>query len=201
MALTYTSLKSEVADWSHRSDLTAKMDIFTELAEAVINKDLRALDMEKELIDVSFTDSYYDLPADYLEMRSLYLTISGARRAIELLPPKVLDQRYNFATGSPCAYTVKAGQIEFRPGIEASSPYVGSYTYFARVPSLVTNATNTILTKFPMVYLSAMMTQVYLYLQDDEEMAKWVSIYDNQVSMANKSAGGGRYNLPSVRSA
>ena len=39
---TYTELKTEVADWAHRSDLTAKMDSFCILAEALIDKDLRA---------------------------------------------------------------------------------------------------------------------------------------------------------------
>ena len=195
---TYTELKSEVADFSHRTDLTAKMDVFCVLAEAVINKDLRTLDMET-ILSVTFNDAFYDLPANYMEIRAIHLENDGARVPILSLTPQQLDAMYSRATGTAAAFAIHGGQIELRPEPSATSTVDGEISYYKRVDTLTSNATNDILTKFPMIYLSAMMLQVYLYLQDDEELNKWANVFQTQIKAANKSAQGGRYNLPQVR--
>ena len=195
---TYTELKTEVADFAHRTDLTAKMDSFCLLAESLINKDLRCKEMETRSSE-SFNATFYDLPSDYLEMRALEIEYHGRRNAIRQVTPQVLDRSYSTATGSPAAFTIAAGEIEFRPGIDPTEPYTGEITYYAKVPTLTGTATNTVLTGYPMIYLSAMMIQVYLFLQDDGEMGKWVEAYNSQVTQANKQNSAGRYVLPSIQ--
>jgi hypothetical protein len=192
---TYTELKAEVADFSHRSDLTDKMDTFCILGEAVINKDLRTLDMEKRL-SLSLTDAFFDLPPDYLEIRALHVDVDSARSPIKQVTPQILDARYSRATGNVAAFAIHGGQIEFRP---APTESTGEMTYFARVPTLTGTATNDILTNFPMIYLSAMLIQLFIYLQDDEQIALWTALYDSQIAQANKSSQGGRYVLPQVQ--
>ena len=189
---TYTELKTEVADFAHRSDLTSKMDTFCLLAESLINKDLRTSEMEKRLA-VTFTDAYYDLPTDYMSMRSLHIELDGARCPIKLISPQQLDARYSRATGNPGAFSIHGGQIEMRP---APSSIDGSISYYARVPTLTGTSTNDILTYYPMIYLSAMMIQVYVYLQDKDELSTWAEAYNSQILQANKQ--GGRYLLPQV---
>ena len=195
---TYTELKTEVADWAHRSDLTAKMDTFCKLAEAVINKDLRVHEME-EILDVTFTDTFYDLPADYLELRAIHIENSGARVPIKSYSPQQLDRLYSRATGTANGFAIQGGQIELRPAPSATSTVDGAITYFTKVDTLTSNPTNDILTAYPMIYLSAMMIQVYLYLQDDAELAKWSEAYNSQIQQANKSSQAGRYNVPQVQ--
>lgn len=195
---TYTELKTELAEFSHRSDLTAKMDTFCILAEAVINKDLRTLDMEKRL-EVTFNDAFYTLPTDYLEMRAIHLEDDGARVPIKSYSPQQLDAMYSRATGTAAGFSIHGGELELRPAPSVTSTVDGEISYFARVPTLTTNSTNDILTNFPLVYLSSMLMQLYLYLQDDEELVKWSNIYDSQIKAANKSSQGGRYVLPQVQ--
>jgi len=195
---TYTELKTEVAEWSHRSNLTAKMDTFCILAESVINKDLRTLDMEKRLA-VTFDDAFYDIPADYMEMRAIQIEDDGARVPIKAYSPQQLDAIYSRAQGTAAGYAIHGGQIELRPAPSVTATVDGEISYYARVPTLTGTATNDILTKFPMIYLSAMMLQVNLFLQDDEEMTKWADVYNSQIKQANKSAQGGRYVLPQVQ--
>lgn len=200
--MNYTELKAEVKDWAHRTDLDLKMDIFTELAEAVINKDLRTREMEVRL-PVTFTDTFYDLPADYMEMRALHMEIRGARDPLQQFTPQQLDRMYSRSNSSPRGYTIQGGQIEFRPGIDSTAippvTYDGEITYYKRVDTLITNPTTDILTTYPLMYLAAMLIQVYLYIQDDAEMGKWGTIYEAQIAAANKSAEGGRYVTPSVK--
>jgi len=195
--MNYTELKQEVQDFTHRQDLTPKMDIFCQLSEAMINKDLRVLEMETRL-DTTFTDTYVDLPDDFLEIRALHIESAGARIPLPQVTPQQLDQRYSRVTGRPRAYAVHGGQFEFRPGIEVANPYNGEISYFNSVATLVTNPTNDVLTKYPLLYLSAMLVQAYSYVQDNEEMQKWGSVYAEQVRQANKQAIGGRYLVPSI---
>ena len=196
--MSYTQLKADVASWMHRPDLDGQMDTFTLLTEGVINKDLRVMEQET-IFSFSFTDAFTDLPDDYLETRDLYIDASGSRCSIENLTPKQLNTRYNSATGHVRAYSIHGGQIEMRPAPDPSDPTTGGWTYIARVPSLTANATNDILENYPLLYLSGMLTQACLYVQDEAETAKWGAIFDEQIRTANKSAGDGRYTRPQVR--
>lgn len=195
---TYTDLKTEVADFSHRSDLASKMDTFCILAEAVINKDLRTLDMET-ILSVTFNDAFYDLPDDYMELRAIQIDDSGYRVPIKSYTPQQLDRFFSEDTGNARGFCVHGGQIELRPAPTATATVNGEISYYKRVSTLTTNATNDILTKFPMIYLSAMMVMVAKYLQDKDEEASWIDVYNSQIKQANKSAQGGRYNLPQVQ--
>jgi len=194
----YTGLKAEVADWLHRSDLTSKMDSFCQLAEGMINRDLRSSEMEKRESQ-TFNSTFFDLPTDYLELRALEIEISGGRHPLRMVTPQVLDATYSHSTGYPRAFTIVAGQLEFRPGIEATDPYTGELVYYAKVPTLISNSTNTILTTTPMIYLAAMMVQANIYLQDAEQQATWLTAYTTQVDAANRSNQKGKYILPSIQ--
>lgn len=208
MITNYTQLKTEVADFAHRSDLTSKMDTFCQLAEGIINygfelngkpiPGLRSQEMEKRAAQ-SFDATFYDLPSDYIEMIALEVEYHGRRNPLRQVSPQILDTSYSTATGSPRAYTIHAGEIEFRPGIEAASPYTGELTYYYQVPTLTSNATNDVLTKQPMIYLAAMMLQLNIYTHDEEQTEVWFSALLSMIKGANKSTG--NYVLPSVRMA
>ncbi len=194
--MDYTGLKSAVVGYSKRTDLDASMDLFTELAEATINKDLRALEMEK-LSFITLTDTYLDLPTDYLGIRAMMVDGAPHKYSIPLVS---IEQLGGQDTGGNLAFfTVHGNQFEFRPGPTVEAPQDVELSYYARVPSLITESTNVILDDYPMIYLSAMLIQVYLYLQDDVEMGKWVQSFNSQVQAANKSAVGGRYLTAQVR--
>ena len=195
---TYAELKTEVADWAHRSDLTAKMDTFCQFAEQIINNGfelngrtvggLRSKEMVKRSSQ-SFNATFFALPSDYLEMIALEIEYSGGRVPIRQVSQQILDSTYSTATGNPRAFSIIGDEIEFRPGIDAASPYTGEITYYAAVPTLVTNSTNNILSATPMVYLAAMLLAVAIYLQDDEMAATWFNTLASYTKGANKTAG------------
>jgi len=196
MITSYTQLKTEVADWSHRTDLTSKMDTFCQLAEGMINRELRSQEMEKRLSQ-SFDATFFDLPSDYIALKALEIEYHGRRNPIRQISPQLLDSTYSTATGPPKAYTLQANQIEFRPGIDATSPYTGELIYYALVPTLTSNSTNDVLDKWPMIYLAGMMLQLNIFAQDEEQSTLWNDAFNTQVDNANKSKGS--YVLPQVR--
>lgn len=193
--MSYTQLKADVTAFSHRTDLDSLMDSFTALAESVINKDLRVIEMEKVLA-FSYTAQFNDLPADYLLIRSIEITGNqGEKTTINSVTPEQLD---SYTDSTTSVFCIQGGKLELFPVPDAATPLEGELVYYAKVPSLVSNATNDIQDNYPMLYLSAMMMQVHLYTQD-EEINKWSAVYDEQVRQANKTSDDGRYHLPAMR--
>ncbi len=193
--MSYTELKAQVKAYSHRTDLDPLMDTFTALAESVINKDLRVIELEK-VTPIAYTQQYNDLPADYLLIRSIEIIGNqGQKTTINSVTPEQLDSYQNSLVSAFC---IQGGKVEISPIPDATNPLIGELVYYAKTPSIADNQTTIIQDNYPMVYLSALMTQVYLYTQD-EEIQKWASIYDDQVKQANKTSDEGRYHLPAMR--
>jgi len=79
MALTnYTGLKTSIADFLNRDDLTAVIPDFIALAESQINRDIRHWKMEARTSgQQSALDEYMQIPADWVETIRLHLTGTG----------------------------------------------------------------------------------------------------------------------------
>ena len=73
MALsTFSELKTEIADYCDRSDLTSQIPTFIKLAEARMNRSLRVRLMESvKLISTVGDSKRYPLPSDYLQLRTI----------------------------------------------------------------------------------------------------------------------------------
>ena len=179
---TYTELKSAVADWLLRDDLTAVLPSFISLAEAGLNRQARHWRMEKR--STATLDSQYSaLPEDFLQPIRLSLT-SGTTFELELASQAdIVDMRSLAAnnTGRPRYYALTAGEIEVFP--TPGDNYTLELAYVARVPALSdSNADNWLLTYYPDAYLYGTLLQAAPYLKDDERVGLWKSLYDGAVS-------------------
>ena len=75
MALdTYANLKTAIADFLNRDDLTSSIDDFIDLAEAQMNREVRHWDMEKRATAVLNTQ-YTALPNDFVEPIRFMITM------------------------------------------------------------------------------------------------------------------------------
>ena len=68
----YTELKTSVANWLNRTDLTAEIPDFIELAENRIFHELRVPTNEKTIILTVNTEGYATLPSDFLEVKDIF---------------------------------------------------------------------------------------------------------------------------------
>tara|TARA_R110001599_G_scaffold14046_2_gene61968 strand:- start:794 stop:1414 length:621 start_codon:yes stop_codon:yes gene_type:complete len=179
---TYTELKSAVADWLLRDDLTAVLPSFISLAEAGLNRQARHWRMEKRS-SATLDSQYSALPADFLQPIRLSLT-SGTTFELELASQAdIVDMRSLAAnnTGRPRYYALTAGEIEVFP--TPGDNYTLELAYVARVPALSdSNADNWLLTYYPDAYLYGTLLQAAPYLKDDERVGLWKSLYDGAVS-------------------
>ena len=63
---TYAELKTAVADFLNRDDLTASIDTFIDLAESNLNRDVRHWRMQIRST-LAISSQYTTLPSDWLE--------------------------------------------------------------------------------------------------------------------------------------
>ena len=195
MALdTYDNLKSEIASFLNRDDLTANIDTFIDLAETRHARDLRIREMEAvstSITTVAGTQSY-DLPTGYLELRYAMLQTSPYTM-LQYMTPADFFRVYNEGegTGMPVYYTIVGKKIYL--GHSPDSANVLELGFFQRATALSSsNTTNDILTKFPDVYLFGSLAETSPFLMQDERLAVWSSLYKEGVRTANESAQRGR---------
>ena len=71
--MTYDELKTQIADFLNRSDLTSKLDFFIDATEGELNRRLRTKDMVVRANAVA-DGQYLSLPSDWLEAINIEIT-------------------------------------------------------------------------------------------------------------------------------
>ena len=195
MALSnYGELKTSIADFLNRDDLTAVIPTFVALAEAQIARDLRHWRQESR-VTTTLNERFENLPTDWLEGIHMYLS-DGAQieyaSIAEIGRQKVLT---NDTAGKPRLFTLNSGQIEFFPSPDAS--YDLTMVYFARIPEMSADTDyNWLMQNYPDVYLYGSLLQSAPYLAEDARIAVWAQLYGAAVknlgddSVKARSSGG-----------
>ena len=179
---TYAELKTAIANWLNRDDLTSVIPDFISLAEAQIARDLRHWRQEKR-VETSFDERYENLPTDWIE--TINIQLADGR---QLRPASLSELAYKrhaaSGSGTPSLYAITSGQIELYP--TPSTGVTADLTYYARTPSLTdADPTNWILTEAPDIYLYGSLVQSAPYLVDDNRIQVWAALYTSGVEKLN----------------
>ena len=179
MALsTYAELKTSVADWLNRSDLTAAISDFVSLAEAQIERVLRTRNMLVRGTG-NITAEYTTLPADFLDGLTLKLTGTNPITPLQSETLNSLDTLQNttyLSAGKPLFFAIVGENFRVLP--TPDSTYAYELVYYADLAKLsVSNTTNWLLTQAPDIYLYGALLQAAPYLQNDERIPVWVALY------------------------
>lgn len=173
----YTELQAAITGWLwDRDDLVARIPDFITLAEAAMNRNIRARDMET-LYPFSSSAVSWALPADYRE--AISLDIVGSEPSGGVVNPASVQSfrkaksQYNVAENSrPAVYTVIGNNAYVAPTPQTSYSY--ELFYYAACPALsVAAPTNWMLTKNPDAYLYGTLMQAAPYLEDKDSIAIW----------------------------
>jgi len=171
MIATYDELKTAVANWLGRSDLTSRIPEFISLAEARLSREIETREQEKRATaNTVADDAYILLPTDLREVRSVQLNTSP-RSVLRFLTPAEIEREYpSNVGGKPRAYSVVGKEIKLAPTPDAV--YTVEITYSTGVSALSgSNTTNWVLTRYPDVYLYSSLSAASIYLVDDERAA------------------------------
>jgi hypothetical protein len=182
----YTGLLSAVASWMRRADLTVQIPDFISLAEAELNRRLRAPQMLSRT-PLTISSETTALPADFLSVRSLRNTTTA--QVLRAVSPETMDDdraTYDYSAGDPLRYCVEGLNLRVSPvpGDSVSA----SLLYYAALPALASSSTNWLLTLYPDAYLYAALLQGALYLRSDERVPMWSAALDRIVSEINTKA-------------
>ena len=175
----YSSLQASIADFLNRNDLTAVIPDFITLAEAQFNRNIRHRRMV-ERATATLDSEYSAVPADWLESIR-YQINTNPITVMEFVSPDqaALLKGANGTTGKPIYYTQIGQQFQVVPAPDSGSAYTGELTYYATIPALsVSNTTNWLLTDSPDLYLYGALLQAAPYLQDDQRISTWGTLYE-----------------------
>ena len=178
---TYAELQTATANWLDRTDLTARIPEFIELAEANFNRVIRQPDMVTKNDSFSIAGRYTTLPTDTLEIVRIVVDLTPVIVLEYLTPEEISERRIVMsATGKPYYFTVIGGssnQLEVVPSPDDT--YTSSIVYYTRIPALTDSATtNWLLTAHPDIYLFGTLVEAEPYLKNDERMPMWTSRLD-----------------------
>lgn len=182
MAITnYSELKTSIANFLARDDLTTQIPDFISLAESRMSREMNARSQEKRATATLVSgDAYVSLPTDLRSIRLVKLNTSP-KEVLEYYTPAKLDELYaSNAQGKPRAYTIIGGEIKFAP--EPDSSYTAEIVYQEGVPDLSdSNSTNEILTRHPDAYLYGSLAAASVYLMDDQKTAVYEQLFTRAI--------------------
>ena len=173
MAITdYITLKSTLADYLHRSDLSDSiLSNFVQLGEARINRQLRLLQQEEiATLTLAAGDSTVALPTNWQE--TIDVVYADNKRSIQPQNIRNLNSQSSSveARGRPLLYAVTNGTLSFE--ITADIQYSILLNYFERW-NIAADTTNWLLENAPDAYLYASLIEAKAYTKKPQELSLW----------------------------
>lgn len=185
---TYTELKTSIANWLNRDDLTSVIPDFISLAEHQMERELRHYKMVNRA-NATIDSRFSQLPADWLETVRFHLS-SGDTYRLELISlddmVEFREQNMNTA-GRPKYYAHVGDTIEVYPTPDGE--YTSELMYYQSIPALSdSNTSNWLLNLAPDAYLYGALLQAAPYLAEDERIQVWSTLYAGAVNSLNLSS-------------
>lgn len=176
---TYGELKTAVASWLARTDLTATIPDLISLAEEDIKNDVRVRAMES-LTTGTLDGSTLDHPTGFISARRL---VVGNKRYEYRTPEAYQDAVASGNTTGFYFFTSIGSKFYILNGASGDSYsliYTGGFTAFSADAD-----TNWLLTNAPSVYLFGACRHGAMYLKDDNELARFEGLYGTAVARLN----------------
>jgi hypothetical protein len=180
MALsTYAELKTTIANWLNRSDLTSEIsDDFIVLTEADLNAKLRIRQMHAQTT-ITIDAETETVPTGFLQVRDFYILSNGQKFPMTFISPAQMDAvKASSTTGAPSSYTILGSTFRFAP--RPDSTYSGVLNYYKKFDPLTSsNTTNYILADHPAVYLYGSLFHAANFLGgfDPNQVQQWSQMY------------------------
>lgn len=204
MITSYATLKSAVADYLNRQDLTSVIPTFIQLAEKEFNRTLRVREMLNRA-QATVEAQYVSIPYGFIEMRNFRVdTPRGWKSLLAMSPEQIDENRTAFNknnAGEPKGYSLNPNNsIEITPTPDSS--YTVEMTFYQQIPALSdSNTTNWMLDKNPDLYLFGALLQSAPYLKEDERIGVWSGLYRSLFTDIQAESDRAKYagSTPTVR--
>lgn len=188
MALeTYSDLQTSIANYLARSDLTSQIPDFIRLAELRLRRELRIRQMLKSVTTATSSgDSTVQLPADFLQIRDLYVDGDPIYPVTYMTPSLFSRNARTYDSGRPNNYTILANEFKFAPVPDTAYTLVMLY-YSAPAFLSSTNTTNVWTVNAMDCLLYASLGEAEPYLMNDARIQTWAALYGRGVAALSES--------------
>lgn len=187
MSITnYSELKTAVANWLARSDLTSYIPDFIRLAEVRIYDEVMHRDMETAL-DTTIASGVIAVPSGYKAMLDLRVITDPVQFVIRK-PTRWIYEKYptRSSDGVPKYFARERSNFIFGP--YPDSTYQVKGTYFKVLDPLSdSNTTNWLTDDRPNLILFATLCAAEPFLRNDPRLALWEAEYQKAMQAANKT--------------
>jgi len=183
--MNYGELKTLIANYLHRDDLTSTIPTFVTLAQARLNHDIDLTSMQTtDTLTVTAGTTTVALPSDFLELLSIRIPYSGGKRTLQQRSLVQNSQIYESAGGSTAAPTYYArygSTLELSPTPEADTTL--EIVYKQKLAAFSADGdTDTLLTDNPNAYLYASLLEAALYIVDSDLSNAAKGYYDIEIA-------------------
>lgn len=190
---SYSALKTTIASYLARSDLTSIIPDFIRLAEERLRRDIRTrMMLTVATASTIAADSTVGLPTDFLEMRDIHLNTTPVFTLRYKAPNSFYETARTTESGRPVDYTILGSEIQLAPIPDTT--YTLQMLYYSK-PTLLsdTNASNTFLANYPDALLYAALGEAEPYLMNDARLQTWSALYDRAIAAINTSDQSSEY--------
>ena len=190
---SYSDLKSQIANYLARSDLTDKIPTFIELAEIRLNRDLRLRQtLQNSTYTMTAGNKLVPVPADFLEMKEQHINTNPVTNLTFQSTSVFYRNGLVNTAGKPTYYTQVARDFAYAPTPDAA--YVVEMTYYKK-PTIMsdTNPSNEYLTYCPDLLLYGALAESAPYLMDDARLTTWQALYNVGLASLTKSSEESEY--------
>ncbi|MAL86561.1 MAG: hypothetical protein CMI23_09445 [Opitutae bacterium] len=195
--MTYDELKTDIANYLNRTDLTNQLDGFIKKAEAEVNRKIKHKDQIKRS-QATLDAQYTQLPGDFVGIINVDLQDTNPPVALFQQSLESLDLHRSTtgdAKGQPKYFAVDGDTLEVSPTPDKSMTI--QLTYYAEVPPLSsTNTENFLLRSNPDIYLYGALKHASIYLMEDERVGLFSGLFEKaleelRIQQQNASFGKG----------
>lgn len=191
--LNYNDLKTTVANYLGRSDLTAQIPTFITLAETRLGRQLRLRQMLKVVTtQTTGGDGTVGLPSDFLTVRDFYVDVNPRQPLTYLSPSAFTRDARPHESGKPIFYTQRGLEFELAPKPDTTYPIV--LLYYAK-PTVLSdsNQSNVFMANCPDALLYGALLEAEPYLMNDARLAVWTQLYSSAVASLAESDNSSEY--------
>ena len=170
---TFSELKTAIATWAHRTDLTSVIPDFITMCEADMANRLKLVELETNGT-VTMTAGSGTVPTGLLNIRSISMDGEGQLRYLS--PSRFNDFLEDNESGDGIYYTIIGTTIKTAPPTTGTLDVV----YSTKITSLSDGApTNVILTNYPDAYLYGSLFHADVYVKKDASANK--ALYEQAI--------------------
>lgn len=186
---TFSTVKTAVADWLDRDDIDDAIDQFIQFAERRIYRGGRHILTNERIapvrirametaLSVTIANGVAAVPADYLELRYVYVDTSAVV-TLQQKPPAWIVERYPIRSSDGIPHFIARDGENFMFGPYPDSGYTIKGSYYQELTTLSTsNETNWFTTNAPDLLVYGALCESAGYVGNDERLALWEGRYE-----------------------